>query len=116
MEPMSAERDLVQRQVEAYNGHDLEAFVATYAPDVVVRDLAGERGRGHDWIRAVYGPMFAAGSPPAAILGRVAANGWVVDEESVIGGRRGDIHVLAAYRVEAGLIAEVLFLEGQPPS
>jgi hypothetical protein len=40
----------------------------------------------------------------------------VVDEESVIGSRRGDIHVLAAYRIEDGLIAEVLFLEGQPPS
>lgn len=101
---------VVQRQVEAYNARDLDGFVATYATDAVVRDLTGVRGQGHDWLRATYGPMFAGNSAPAEIRGRVCANGWVVDEEYV---RRpsGDIHVLAAYRVEAGRIAEVVFLQ-----
>ncbi|MEZ5220573.1 MAG: nuclear transport factor 2 family protein [Ilumatobacteraceae bacterium] len=116
MEPLIDERDVVQRQVDAYNAHDLDGFVATYATDVVVVDLDGELGRGHDWLRATYGPMFAGGSPSATIVGRVAAAGWVVDEESVIGGRRGDIHVLVAYRIADGLIQEVRFFDRQPGS
>lgn len=100
---------VVQRQVDAYNAHDIDGFVATYAPDAVAADRSGVVGQGHEWIRGRYGPMFAAGSPPAEILGRVVAGEWVVDEELV---RRadGDIHVLVAYRLAAGVIAEVLFL------
>ncbi|HAP74868.1 MAG TPA: hypothetical protein DCR14_02155 [Acidimicrobiaceae bacterium] len=108
---MSADHDVVQRQADAYNAHDLDGFVATYSPDVVVRDLAGVRGSGHAWLRDTYGPMFEGGSPPAAIRGRVSAGNWVVDEELVIGSRRGDIHVLVGYRLVDGLIVEVLFFE-----
>jgi uncharacterized protein (TIGR02246 family) len=102
---------VVQRQVDAYNARDLEAFVATYAPDATIADSSGVRGAGHDWIRSQYGPLFAGGSAPVEIRGRVAAGAWVVDEELV---RRphGDIHVLATYRLAGGAIAEVLFLTG----
>jgi hypothetical protein len=100
---------VVQRQVDAYNAHDLESFVATYADDALIRDVSGARGQGHDWLRATYGPMFAQRSAPVRILGRLCANGWVVDEE-LVGRPDGDIHVLAAYRLADGAIAEVVFL------
>jgi hypothetical protein len=100
---------LIQAQVDAYNRRDIDGFVATYACDVVVSDRAGVRGLGHDWIRSRYGPMFAAGSSPVAIRGRVIAGDWVVDEE-LVHGPTGDAHVLVAYRVADGSIAEVLFL------
>jgi hypothetical protein len=40
--------DLVERQVAAYNTHDVERFVACYAEDVVIEDGHGQvsvRGR-----------------------------------------------------------------------
>jgi len=37
-QPSPAEA-LVQRQLEAYNAHDLEGFIATYAPGIEIFDL-----------------------------------------------------------------------------
>jgi hypothetical protein len=33
--------DPVQAQVDAYNAHDIDAFVAAYAEDVVITDATG---------------------------------------------------------------------------
>ena len=52
---------LVQRQLDAYNAQDLDAYVGCYAPDVVVASLNGavtETGR--DALRARYAKAFAA--------------------------------------------------------
>jgi hypothetical protein len=53
--------------------------------------------------------LFAGGSPPARIVGRIAAGEWVADEELVVR-PAGDVHVIAAYRVVDGLISEAVFL------
>ncbi len=60
---------LAQRQLDAYNGHDLEAFVACYAPGVEVRTFPGAGPpdfAGHEALRARYGPMFEQGDPRRA--------------------------------------------------
>ena len=52
---------LIQRQLDAYNAQDLDAYVACYAPDVVVASLNGavtETGR--EALRARYAKAFAA--------------------------------------------------------
>ncbi|GAA4097869.1 nuclear transport factor 2 family protein [Nonomuraea soli] len=102
--------DLAQRQLDAYNAHDLEAFVACYAEDVVV--LAGDQvqGKGHDYLRERYTPQFTARSCRADLLNRVEQGEWVVDHEHAFGTARGEVKLLVAYHVAEGAIDRVIFM------
>lgn len=52
--------EIVQRQLEAYNAQDLEAFCATYADDCIIADLNGAVTQaGADAIRARYAKTFS---------------------------------------------------------
>jgi hypothetical protein len=103
--------DPVQAQVDAYNARDIDAFVAAYAPEVVITDSTGRAiMAGQESIREDYGALFEA-SPDlrAEILGRVSAGDWTVDHEQV--SRGGETReVLVAYRVVGGLIERVVML------
>jgi acetyl esterase/lipase len=102
--------EVVSRQLEAYNRHDLEQFLATYAPNAVMHSRDGSTLTGRRALREVYGPRLAAGKCRAEIVNRIAEGGWVVDHEIAHGIEPEPIRVLAAYRVVDGLIAEVRFL------
>jgi uncharacterized protein (TIGR02246 family) len=103
--------DPVQAQLEAYNAHDLEAFLACYADDAVIRNADGQvLMRGREEISARYSGLF--GTHPdvlARVPTRIRAGEWTVDEEKV---RMGDeeLHVAVAYRVVDGLIRTVVML------
>jgi hypothetical protein len=90
---------------------NIDAFVAAYAPDVVITNSSGRAiMSGHETIRDEYGALFEA-SPDltAEILGRVAAGTWTVDKERV--SRAGEVReVLVAYQVAHGVITRVLML------
>jgi dienelactone hydrolase len=101
--------EVVSRQLEAYNRHDLEQFLATYAPNAVMHSRDGRTLTGRRALREVYGPRLAAGKCRAEIVNRIAEGGWVVDHEIAHGIEPEPIRVLAAYRVLDGLIAEVRF-------
>jgi hypothetical protein len=101
---------LVQRQLEAYNARDIDAFAACFAPDVRLEDLDGDRVLGgYDAVIGHYRALFA-GNPGlrASLLDRIAVGKYVVDEELVDGRADGrTLHVVAIYRVVDGLIASV---------
>jgi uncharacterized protein (TIGR02246 family) len=103
---------LVQRQLDAYNAQDLDAYVACYASDVVVAGLNGavtETGR--EALRARYEKAFAAFPENKAHLkNRIAVGGTVIDHERVVrkpGGEEFDI--IAIYTLRNGHIARVDF-------
>jgi len=103
-----------QRQLEAYNARDVEAFVAAYAPDVEVFELpSGTRTlAGREQLRTRYTALFRE-SPAlhCRLLTRVAHGPFVVDHEEVTGVRGGGLmHAVAIYEVVAGLIRRVWFL------
>src|SRR5256885_5450782 len=51
--------DVVQRQLEAYNARDIEAFASTYADDVLITSGAGNVVvLGKDGLRERYGKAF----------------------------------------------------------
>jgi len=103
--------DVVQRQVDAYNRRDIEAFMACYATSAAVTWADGSRSLiGHDAIRARYADLFAR-TPDlnAEITGRLRAGEWTVDEERVRGADL-DLHVLVGYRVRDDLIDLVLMM------
>ena len=105
--------DAVERQVQAYNARDADAFAACYARDVVVEELDGEvMMRGRDELRRLYGELFETRPGlHAEITSRIRVGSWVVDEERVEGLEKEDVHVAAVYRLgKDGLIAHVRFL------
>jgi len=105
--------DAVERQVEAYNARDVEAFVACYAEEVVLENAGGEiQMSGRDEMRQTYGELFErCPDLHGEIAARIRVGPYVVDEERVSGHSAGDLHVVAIYRLdEKGLIDRVRFL------
>jgi uncharacterized protein (TIGR02246 family) len=103
---------LIQRQLDAYNAQDLDAYVACYAPDVVVAGLNGpvtETGR--EALRARYAKAFAIyPQNKARLINRIAVGNTVVDHEDVSRGPgKEQFEVIAIYTVKNGLIARVDF-------
>ena len=107
--------DVVNRQVEAYNAHDLESFLACYSPDVEVRNSQGERLMyGTAALRREYDDWFTTHPDVhAEVTGRLVSRDWVVDEEDVT---MADavLSALVAYHVTDGLIDAVLLLAERP--
>lgn len=109
-QPVTTPETVVERQLAAYNSHDLEAFAATYAPDVCINRRSGDRLLGRDAVREAYAEMFAKGRCRAEIVGRLTEGDWVVDHEIAHGIMDDPLRVLVAYRVRDGLIDRVDFL------
>jgi uncharacterized protein (TIGR02246 family) len=103
---------LIQRQLDAYNAQDLDAYVACYAQDVVVAGLNGSiTETGRDALRARYAKAFATyPENKARLVNRVAVGNTVVDHEDVSRGPgKEQFEILAIYTVKNGLIARVDF-------
>ncbi len=110
----SSPAQAAQRQLEAYNGRDVEAFAAAYAPDVEVFELPqGTRTlAGREALRTRYAALFRE-SPAlrCRLLARVEHGPFVVDHEEVVGLRGGSlVQAVAIYEVVGGLIRRVWFL------
>lgn len=105
--------DIVQRQLDAYNAHDLDAFCACFADEVRawrMPDAASPALEGKAALRAFYaGQRFAIPSLRAELLARIALGDKVIDHERVHGLHPEPSEIAAIYRVADGLIAEVWF-------
>jgi hypothetical protein len=113
---MSEATDVVDRQVAAYRGRDLERFLGCYAADVKVRDFDGNvLMDGLEAMRGQYGPLFRD-SPQLRvdIPRRIVAGEYVIDEEDasgmVMAGFPPAMHAAVLYRVRDGLIHDVVLL------
>jgi hypothetical protein len=112
---LSPEAALVQRQLDAYNAHDLEAFIATYSPEIEIFDISNAstaQMTGLEGMRAVYGEMFSTMPNLRCDLGnRIADGAFVVDREICAMGEPGDPpeRAIAIYQVEDNLIRRVWF-------
>lgn len=107
-----APAELAQRQLDAYNAHDLEAFVACYHPQVEVRDFPAGTLRldGIAAFRARYADVLARPGLRAEVVRRIAQGAVVIDEERVTGLREGVVSAVALYEVEGDLIRRVWFV------
>ncbi|MEU4704613.1 nuclear transport factor 2 family protein [Nonomuraea dietziae] len=107
---MTEPTDIVERQLSAYNAHELDAFAATYAEDVRISRRDGSELCGRIQLREAYAEQFAEGRCKAEIIGRLAEGDWVIDHEIAHGVADTPVRVLVAYRVRDGLIDRVDFL------
>jgi hypothetical protein len=77
----------VDRQLDAFNRHDLEAFLANYAPGAILYDHPDKvRQSGAAEIRKTYAALF--GSNPmlqVTVSSRILQGPFVVDHETVTG-------------------------------
>lgn len=109
---MSASTDLVQRQLDAYNAQDIEAFMAFYTEDAI---LAGYNGAvnqaGHDAIRARHLDLFAEFPENRAdVVNEIDLGPIVMVHERVERAPGGDnFEVAAIYTLRDGKIARVDF-------
>jgi hypothetical protein len=115
---MSRPEDVVHAQLEAYNRHDMEAFVATYHPGIrICRFPHGDLlMAGHDGLRAGYRSRFAPGSRiRAEVVTRIVQGNLVIDAERIRGVLPDrDLEATAIYEVEQGLITRAWFIRDWP--
>lgn len=109
--------DLVQRQLDAYNAKDVEAWLSTYAPDGEQFNLHGGRlAQGHDELRRRIVQRFAEPDLHARLLSRTVIGNVVVDVEEVTRNfpeGLGTIEMLCIYEVVAGRIFKASFALGK---
>jgi hypothetical protein len=109
---MARPEDPVQRQLDAYNAHDLERFVAEYTDDVrVFRPPATEPVlEGKVAFAAHYAKnRFNLPGLHAEVVNRMVAGDKVVDHEHITGLQPGVLEAIAVYEVVQGRIRTVWF-------
>ena len=75
---------VVQAQLEAYNAHDIDAFLATYSEDAQLFELPDRLlMRGTAQLRERYAKTFADPRLHAEIVERIVLGNTVVDHERV---------------------------------
>lgn len=106
---------VVQRQLDAYNARDVEAFVGTYASDAALFDFPGgeANAKGLDAMRAQYGAFFAANPKlHCDVRKRIVQGRFVIDHEHVTGLANGaSVDAVAIYEVRGGKIRRVWFIQ-----
>jgi hypothetical protein len=106
---------VVQRQVEAYNAHDLEAFAACYAEAIEFRTLDGKVNpeKGLPALRKGYADLFKRFPQlKVKILNRIKQGPFIIDQEQAEGMGPQPVTVTAVYEVAQGKILRVWFIEG----
>ncbi len=108
---------VVQAQLDAYNAKDIDALLATYAPDAEQYVLHGELlARGHEQMRVRFLARFAEPNLHARLLSRTVIGNVVADLELIartFPEGLGTIEMLCLYEVADGRIRKASFVTGE---
>ena len=108
---------IVQQQLDAYNAKDIEALLATYAPDAEQYTLHGELlAQGHAQIRTRFLTRFAEPDLQARLLSRIVMGNIVTDLELITRNfpeGLGTVEMLCIYELADGLIQKASFAIGE---
>jgi imidazolonepropionase-like amidohydrolase len=102
---------LVQRQLNAYNGHNLEAFLEPYADDVEIYQFPSKlQMKGKDQMRKAY--QFVTQTPGlhCQLQNRIIQGNTVIDHERVSGFGGSPVEAVAIYETSGGKIRKVYFV------
>jgi hypothetical protein len=104
--------EIVQRQLDAYNAHDLERFAGCFSADVRIFRMPAVAPStvGNAALRAFYAEhRFSIPSLRAELLNRIALGDKIADHERIHGLGAQPSEVMAVYQVIDDLIANVWF-------
>ncbi len=112
-------RNIVDKQLQAYNNQDIDAFAATYHDDVEIHTFPGGlKYKGKAELIKRYGKKFAKlKCLNASSLQRIVNGRFLVDHEQAkscsVAADKVDreVLVIAAYEIEDGLIKRVTFMK-----
>ncbi|UCZ55228.1 nuclear transport factor 2 family protein [Bacillus shivajii] len=111
---MNKAEELAQKQLDAYNNGDIDAFIDVYAEDVQVFDFPSNELKfsGLAEMRERYGKLFKENpNQHAALLSRMSKGKIVFDHEHVTGRANGqEVYAIAMYEVEGDKIKNVWFV------
>ena len=107
---------VVQRQLDAYNAHDLDAWIATYAPDAQQFEHPAKLlASGADSIRVRGAARFAEPDLHARLIRRTIAGHVVIDHEVVtrnFDAGVGTVEMVCIYVVKGDRIQSASFVFG----
>jgi len=107
---------VVQKQLDAYNAHNLDALMATYAEDAQQFEHPAKLlASGAAQIRERFAARFQEPNLHAALVKRIVAGNVVIDHEHVtrtFPEGTGKIELVAIYEIQDGKIARAWFILG----
>jgi len=109
-------RELVQRQLEAYNAHDLDAFLGAYSDKIQMFRLPSPEPTisGKAQLAEFYARnRFNVPSLHAELLNRMEFGNKVVDHERITGLRDEPFEVVCVYEVGRESIERVWFFAAE---
>ncbi|MEJ8306262.1 nuclear transport factor 2 family protein [Saccharibacillus sacchari] len=112
LERNSAE-ELAQRQLDCYNAHDLEGFLAVYAEDAKLYNLLDGTlmAEGREAMRERYRKRFEEDNVHAKLVNRMVIGSRVIDHEEVTSNASDRaLQAAAIYETQGGLIRAAWFV------
>lgn len=110
---LNSPEQLAQQQLDAYNGHNLNAFLAPYAEDVKIYTFPDKLNfEGKETMRKNY--QFIEQTPDlhCELVNRIVEGNTVIDHEKVtVSKDRPPFNAVAIYKIKDGKIAEVYFIQ-----
>ncbi len=101
---------LIRQQLNAYNAHDVEAFLMPYAEDVEVYEFPSKLlSKGKDQMRKDYQFIKTVPGLYCKLLNRIVKGNMVIDHEEIYINGGKNIYGIAIYVVENGKISKVYF-------
>lgn len=110
---MTKAEEIVQKQLDFYNAHDLEGFISTYSDDVKIYNLIDNTiiMEGKELLKENYKARFDVLKVHAELVNRIVIGDKVIDHEHVSGLTKNDIvKAVAIYEIEDCLIKRVWFV------
>lgn len=110
---MTKAEEIVQKQLDFYNAHDLEGFISTYSDDVKIYNLIDNTiiMEGKKLLKENYKERFDVLKVHAELVNRIVIGDKVIDHEHVSGLTKNDIvKAVAIYEIEDCLIKRVWFV------
>ncbi len=104
---------LVQRQLNAYNVGNINAFLEPYADDVELYDFPGKLlGKGKNYMRLNYAKMFnKLPDLHCEVKERIIQGNTIIDKEKISGTGNDIFEATAIYEIENNKIRRVYFVQ-----
>lgn len=104
---------LAQKQLDAYNARNIEAFLEPYSDSVEIYMFPGKlMSKGKEAMRKEYSAMFQqVPNLHCTLVNRIVEGNTVIDHESVTGFGPQPLKAVAIYTIQKGKISKVYFIQ-----